>query len=450
MRRQRRDMRRTGVGAGLLAATLLVAAACGAGDSDPGGTVDEGDIDDALEDGGELLVWGWGNAIEPMIEEFMAEHPQVSIEFANVGAGPDHFTAVENAMAAGSGAPDVIVMQDLALPQFVLNGTLANLSDFGADQHADTFIPGAWAGSQFDDSVHMLPMSSGPAALYYNEAVFEEIDLDVPTTWEEYVETARAFDPQETGVYIANDAGDPVLTQGMLRQQGGVPFQVDGENVSIDLAIPEVTNYTDLMQPLIDEDLISPIASWSDEWYQALGNGTIATLVSGAWMAGNFESGVEQAEGDWRVAPLPQWEEGAEASFDFGASGLSVVQTSENPELGYAFVEWATAGPGVDVRLYDTYHATVEHIESEGFLTHESEYFGGQPINEVYAESAAGILDTWQHLPYQVYADTIFNDHFGAAYTSNLPLSEAFSNWQEALVTYGQDQGFTVNDGGAR
>lgn len=444
MRRHRRETTRTAVGAGLLAATLLLTAACGDSDPEPGSEVDEGDIDDALEKGGELLVWGWGNAIEPMIEEFTAEHPQVSIEFANVGAGPDHFTAVENAMAAGSGAPDVIVMQDLALPQFVLNGTLTNLSDFGADQHADAFIPGAWAGAQFDEATYMLPMSSGPAALYYNETVFEEHGIEVPTTWEEYVEAARALDPQESGVYIANDAGDAVLTQGMLRQQGGVPFQVDGEDVSIDLGIPEVTNYTDLMQPLIDEDLVSPIASWSDEWYQALGNGTIATLISGAWMAGNFESGVEQAEGDWRVAPLPQWEAGDDASFDFGASGLSVVQTSESLELSYAFVEWATAGPGVDVRLYDTYPATSEHIESEEFLAYESEYFGGQPINEVYAESAAGILETWQFLPYQVYADTIFNDHFGAAYTSDMPLIDGFTSWQDALVDYGQDQGFTV------
>jgi multiple sugar transport system substrate-binding protein len=53
------------------------------------------------------------------------------------------------------------------------------------------------------------------------------------------------------------------------------------------------------------EKLLAPISAWSDQWYKALGNGTIATLATGAWMPADLESGVAAGSGQWAVAPLP-------------------------------------------------------------------------------------------------------------------------------------------------
>lgn len=436
------------IAAAAIASASLLLAACSSGE--PGG---EGDgeaqpVDSAgvLDEGGELLLWGWGNALDPMVEAFTTEYPNVSIELVNVGTGIDHYTAVENAIAAGSGVPDVVVMEYLAVPQFALNGTLADLGPLGADQYADAFTQGTWDGVQFSDGIYSLPMSSGPTALFYNQAVFDEHGLEVPETWDEFLETGRALKAADPNAYITNDTGSANIILGMLWQQGYQPFEVDGENITINLDGPEVQRFTELWQQLIDEDLVAPISNWSDEWYQGLADGTIATLVSAAWMPANFESGVEGAAGDWRVAPRPQFEQGANTSAEDGGAALGVIEGSENKELAYAFVEWATAGEGVDTRVDATFPATVEHIEAEDFLAQESEYFGGQPINEVFVESAGNVPEGWSFLPYQVYANSVLNDHIGDVYTSGLPLSEGLQNWEEALVSYGRDQGFTVNE----
>ncbi len=48
-------------------------------------------------------------------------------------------------------------------------------------------------------------------------------------------------------------------------------------------------------------------------------------------------------------------------------------------------------------------------------------------------------------MPYQVYANSVFNDTVGKAYVSSTKLTDGLKAWQDASVKYGNDQGFTVN-----
>ena len=444
--------RRSTLAAAGLGASALLLAACGSGSGSGSGGDSSSDAqpidaDAVASEGGKLLVWGWGGAMEPMVEGFKKAYSNVEVELVNVGTGIDHYTAVENAIQAGSGIPDVIVMEYQAVNQYALDGTLADLSGYGADEHAASFTTGTWDAVQFDGGIYSMPMSSGPMALFYNKKVFDEHELEVPETWEQFLETGRALKEADPKAYIANDTGSANLLQGLLWQQGYKPYTVDGESVRIALDGPEVETYTDQWQQRIDEELLAPIEGGRAEWYQGLANGTIASLVSGAWMPGNFESGVEGAAGDWRVAPMPQWEAGAESSAENGGSGLGVVDASQNKDLAYAFVEWATTGDGIASRINATFPATVADLESEEFLGLESDYFGGQRVNEVFAESAANVPENWSFLPYQVYANSILHDNIGGAFAGDESLADGLASWQQALVAYGKDQGFTVAEG---
>ena len=51
----------------------------------------------------------------------------------------------------------------------------------------------------------------------------------------------------------------------------------------------------------------------------------------------------------------------------------------------------------------------------------------------------------WSYLPFQVYANSIFNDTVGKAYVSDTTLADGLKAWQDASVKYGNEQGFTVN-----
>jgi multiple sugar transport system substrate-binding protein len=222
---------------------------------------------------------------------------------------------------------------------------------------------------------------------------------------------------------------------------------VDGTDVTVNLADEGSAKFTEMWQQMIDDDLIAKVPGWSDEWFQSLGNGEIAALVTGAWMPANLESGAAPASGDWRVAPMPQWTEGANETAENGGSALSVTEASEKKALAYGFLDYVNAGDGVATRLAGgNFPATIADLTDEKFLAEESEYFGGQKINEVLSESATGVVAGWQYLPYQVYANSVFPDTGGQAYTGSTPLQDALGAWQESIVSYGNEQGFTVSE----
>lgn len=438
-------------GSALALAAALALTACGGGGGTDAGTAPEevsaDDVQAALEEGGDLLVWAWEPTLEAVVEDFEAEYPNVNIELVNAGTGNDQYTALQNAIAAGDGVPDVAQIEYFALPQFALAESVKDLSGYGAGDLADTFSPGPWSSVQANEGIYGLPMDSGPMALFYNTEVFEQYGVEVPTTWDEYVEAARALQAANPDVYIANDTGDAGFTTSLIWQAGGQPYQVDGTDVTVNFSDEGSTKFAETWQQLLDEDLLAPISSWSDEWYQGLGSGTIATLATGAWMPGNFTSGVPQAAGKWRAAPLPQWEEGGTASAENGGSSLTIPAASEQGALAYAFLDYANVGDGVQTRIDGgAFPATAAQLESEEFLNAEFEYFGGQKANEIFAESASNVSEGWSYLPFQVYANSIFNDTVGQSYVSDAPLTEGLTAWQDASIQYGSEQGFTVSE----
>jgi len=434
-------------GIALVSTLALGVTACGGsddGDSDQK-AVSQSDIDAALKEGGTVTVWAWEPTLKQVVADFEKANPKVKINLVNPGTGAEAYTALSNAISAKKGVPDVAQIEYYALGQYALTKQLTDLKGFGADKLANTYSPGPWNSVQSGDGIYGLPMDSGPMALFYNKKVFDKYKIAVPTTWDEYVEAARKLHKADPKAYITNDMGDAGLTTSLLWQAGSRPYKVDGTKVKIDFSGAAATKYTSTWQKLIDDKLVTPTPPWTDAWYKGLGDGTIATLATGAWMPANFASGVKNASGDWRAAPMPQWTAGDKASSENGGSSLALPEAGKNEALAYAFVEYANAGKGVQARIKGgAFPATTADLNSKTFQDTKFPYFGGQEANKVFAESAANVADDWSYLPYQVYANSIFNDTVGKAYVSGTKLTESLKTWQDASVKYGNEQGFTV------
>ncbi|MFJ8848982.1 ABC transporter substrate-binding protein [Streptomyces sp. NPDC102437] len=434
-------------GIGLVCALALGMTACGGSDDEDSAQkkVGAAGIQAALKKGGTVTVWAWEPTLKQVVADFEKKYPKVDVKLVNAGTNNDQYKALQNAISAKKGVPDVAQIEYYALSQYALTKSVTDLKPYGAEKLADTYSPGPWNAVRAHDGVYGLPMDSGPMALFYNKKVFDKYDIAVPTTWDEYVEAARKLHKADPKAYITSDLGDAGLTTSLLWQAGAHPYKVDGTEVGIDFTDEGSKKYTGTWQKLIDEKLLSPIAGWSDDWYKGLGDGTIATLPTGAWMPANFASGVKGASGDWRAAPLPQWTKGATAGAENGGSSLALPELGGNKELAYAFVEYANSGAGVQTRVENgAFPATTKDLNSEAFQNTEFPYFGGQKANKVFAESAKNVPTDWKYLPYQVYANSIFNDTVGKAYISGTRLDQGLKAWQDASVEYGTEQGFTV------
>ncbi|MFB7026267.1 MULTISPECIES: ABC transporter substrate-binding protein [unclassified Streptomyces] len=431
----------------VLATLTLTATACGSDDPDTGSGGAPKDVDAALRKGGKLTVWAWEPTLKKVAEDFEKKYPEVDVELVNAGTGDKQYTALQNALAAGSGAPDVAQVEYYALGQFTIGKSVEELSPYGAVKHSASFTSGPWNAVTEDKAIYALPMDSGPMAFFYNKKVFDKHGVQVPTTWDEYVEAARALHKADPKVFITNDTGDAGATTSLIWQAGGRPYRTEGTDVTVNFDDEGTRKYTATWQKLLDEKLVAPISSWSDAWYKGLADGSVATLSIGAWMPANLTSGVASASGDWRVAPLPQWTKGDKASAENGGSSLAVPKAAKNKELAYAFTEFATTGAGASSRVAaGAFPATRADLESKAFLDTKFPYFGGQQANRIFAESARNVGEDWSYLPFQVYANSVFNDTVGKAYVSPTKLSEGLKAWQEASVKYGNDQGFGVNE----
>ncbi|MFM9443271.1 ABC transporter substrate-binding protein [Streptomyces acidiscabies] len=443
----RRTTSRVLRGVALVSVLAIGATACGSSDDDDSSqkAVSAGDLQAALDKGGDITVWAWEPTLKTVAADFQKKYPKVKVNLVGERSGDKHYTALSNAISAGKGVPDVAQVEYFAVGQYSLTKGLTDLSKFGADKLASKYTPGPWNAVSDGSKVWGLPMDSGPMALFYNKQVFDKYKIAVPTTWDEYLDAARKLHKADPKAYIANDTGDAGFTTSMLWQAGSRPYKVDGTKVGINFDDAGAKKFETVWQTLINEKLLAPVTGWTDDWYKGLGDGTIATLATGAWMPANFVTGVAGASGQWRAAAMPQWAKGEKASAENGGSSLTVPALAKNKELAYAFTEYANSGAGVATRVAEgAFPATKAELESPAFQAKKFDYFGGQEANKIFAESAAMVASDWKYLPFQPYANSIFNDTVGKAYVSSTTLAQGLKAWQDASVKYGNEQGFTM------
>jgi multiple sugar transport system substrate-binding protein len=124
-----------------------------------------------------------------------------------------------------------------------------------------------------------------------------------------------------------------------------------------------------------------------------------------------------------------------------------VIKQSKNQALAAGFVRWLDHDPNsisIFTKAGGGFPSTTADLTSKAFLDTAPAYFGGQKINQVLAAGAKNVLSGFNLLPYEVYANSIFSDTVGKSYGSNSDLNPGLKAWQQQLVTYGNQQGFTV------
>ena len=435
------------------AAMLTSVAACG---SDTASKDGDASGDEKIE----LTVWSWDSTLPRTVEGFEKENPNITVKVTNAGTNKDEYNALNNAIEGGSGAPDIAQIEYYALSEYVIRGYVEDLSDLGASDFSDFYTPGTWSSVNVNGGVYALPMDSGPMAWFYNKEVFDKAGVD-PTevrTWDQFYEAAKKI--RATGSYITSDSGDAGFFDSMTWLAGANPFSVseDGSTVGVDLTgDAKVSSFVDFWQKMIDEDLIdTKTVGWTDDWNKGLDDGSLASLLTGAWMPYNLLSGAPNGEGKWRIAQMPTLD-GSDVNSENGGSSLAIVKSDDKArvEAAYKFMEYACHNAeGVKTRVDGgAFPADNETLSSEDFLSmtsltdsdgNDHEYFGGQEFNRELAKAAANVSTGYNFLPFEVYARGKFGDFVGDAYTGSGKLADGIAAWQKDLVTYAEDQGYTV------
>jgi len=443
-----------GAAVGLAAATALAACSSStsssapAASSAPAGGSASASSSSALSQPATLTWWAWAPQDKQLVAAFEKAYPNIKVNLVNAGTGTAEYTKLQNAIKAGSGVPDIAQIEYYALPQFALGGSLADLGTDGLSSDQGQFSSAVWDSVQVSGKLVGLPQDTGPMALFYNKTVFDKYGLTVPTTWAQFAADATKLHAANPKEYLTNDTGDPGFTTSMIWSAGGHPYVVSGtSDVTINLSSSDsgTQKFVNLWSPLVSGGDLAPISSWSNQWYTGLSNGTIASLVTGGWMGVDLESGVPTGKGDWRVAPMPEWAAGTAANSENGGSADSVLAASKNQAAAAAFLQWISTGQGAQLSASTgDFPASTTILNSSSWQNQPQAYFGGQAINQVLSKASADVLPGWSYLPFQVYANSIFPNTVGQAYTGKSTLSAGLSAWQQQSASYGSQQGFSI------
>ncbi len=84
-------------------------------------------------------------------------------------------------------------------------------------------------------------------------------------------------------------------------------------------------------------------------------------------------------------------------------------------------------------------------LTDPSFTGQESKFYGGQKVNEKFAQISETVSTDFGWLPFMDYVYSNFNETLGKAFADKTDAVAGLQAWQDACVKYAKDQGFTVS-----
>lgn len=180
------------------------------------------DVSDNLPD----RTKGWGAVVEEINTSFQEEHPNVQFETESLPDQP--YQEKIKVYATAGDLPDV-------MKYWSFSTLMHPLADAGHLQPLDMeefqqydWLPGALESNVYEGELYGIPVSADLWVIYYNQRIFEEVGVDVPTTLTELKEIATTL--KEAG-YI------PLVTDGQDRWPLSITFDAIAQRVSGDFTL---------------------------------------------------------------------------------------------------------------------------------------------------------------------------------------------------------------------
>jgi multiple sugar transport system substrate-binding protein len=446
--------------AGALAATLIAACGSGAPTNGAGPSGSASPSASVLAGGScksssatKITFWAWVPGMSRAVTAFDNSHPSICVTLENPGAGLAEYTPLNNALKAGSGAPDVAEVEFDELPSFEIQHYVVNLAKYGANNYKSKFVPWAWQEVSQGAAVYAMPSDAGPSGFYYNAPLLAKYHITPPPTWAQFATDAATIHKANPKVYLANFT--PTDLQWLLTamaQAGAFPYKyAGGSSVTINWTGPAQMKFASYWQNLVSSHVVSTIndANSSPLPAQDLDNGVDVTApVESAWAPSYFQPDAKKTMGNWRAAPLPQWTAGASVAADWGGSTYPVFSQSKHPAQAAQFSEWLTANQASwDIvktppsELFPTY---IPLLNDPSFKSLTYPVSGKSQPNQVFTAAAKNIQPV-QWPPFMTQALNQGQTTFQPVLTGKETLQQAFRTFQSQEVSYAKAQGFSVS-----
>lgn len=370
--------------AGSLAGLLLTAAsACGGDSGDDGSTT--------------LVVKTFGQfGYDELYRQYEAAHPGFKIKEENIAKLGDYSPKLQQWLAAGSGAGDVVAIEEGVLVQFMGQpDKFVNLLDHGAASVKGNFLDWKWQQALTRDGAKLVGLGTdvGAQGMCYRTDLFAKAGLPTDRekvgalwpTWDAYLATGQRFTAARTGAGFFDSAGN--IYQNILMQQGDHTYYDTGNKLVID-SNPGVKTAWDQTVQMIAAGLSADIAAYSPQWNAGFKDGKFATIPCPSWMLATIEkqAGPENA-GKWDVAKVPG--NGAVR----GGSFLSVPTQSKHQAAAAELATFLTSPKGQTQAFTakNNFPSSPQAIDDPAVRSAVNKYFNNAPVGQIFGDSVKAL-----------------------------------------------------------
>jgi len=144
------------------------------------------------------------NGEQAVLDQYMADNPHVEIQSQGYSRSPQQYLLTDK-------PPDIMAMgpSNILLSASQL-GLLTDMTDLWAQSGLlESYPAGFKAMSEYDGKQYFLPVGYSWTAIYFNQAIFDQYNLEPPQTWDQLIQLADTL--LANGVTPFSIAGqDPV------------------------------------------------------------------------------------------------------------------------------------------------------------------------------------------------------------------------------------------------
>ena len=386
--------------------------------------------------------WGWVPGLEDLVAQWNEDNEDIQVSFHRMTG--DDGQKVEAAVDAGKG-PDLVQLSTHNLPEYVITERVVDITDYVSEDESN-YTPASWSAVSFDGRVFGVPQGIGPAGTMYRTDIFAEHGLEFPETWDEYLETARALKAADPEIFIANMSPSEIGQWAQEIQQAESSwYGIDGDSWTVGVNDEGSQLVAERWQTLLDEGLVTTEQMWTPEYWALVNSGKIATITYAAWFPSLIAENAADTAGNWAVASMPK-NAGSENAGDSGGAAVVVLKNTKNAEAAAKFASWLNGSDDTQEALITVgglFPSTENGLASEALLQ-ESEFYGGQVINEVFIEAAKNTPDTWVEGPNYGSIQTALLDEFAKVVNGEQTFLEALDIAQAAAVADLKSRGLSV------
>lgn len=356
-----------------------------------------------------LTLWYWNRSIDDeLIKKVNEQFPDIKINAQKIDGG-EYKTKLQTALTTGTGAPDIVGLNDWVTEFLPNHDKFVNLLDYGADKIKGDYLEWKWNFGLTPDQKNLiaLPMDTGPTALFYREDLFAEAGLPTDpeevskelATWDDYIAAGEKLEAA-TGVKMF-DTLNRVFTQSL--SQGDKAYFDESDNF-----IGDSGNIKESWDRAITVHKKGLSANLDDgtEWNAGMNNGQVASFIGAVWMKNILKDAAPDTAGKWRIARAP----GGDGNN--GGSFIGILKSSKHPEEAYKVIEWMM-NPENQLQSYvemDLFPSTPSIFEDEK-MSNPEDFFGNQETTKVFSESAKNVKPRYFGVDYSrvnsIYTETL-------------------------------------------